>query len=83
MGAAGSALAGVNTIFRSLRYRNYRLFFGGQLISLVGTWMQMLATGWLVYRMTDSQFKLGLTNFCGQLPTFLLVPADRSPGGPL
>lgn len=82
MGAAESALTGLTTIFRSLRYRNYRLFFGGQMVSLVGTWMQMLATGWLVYSMTDSQFLLGLTNFCGQVPTFLLVPltgvlADR------
>ncbi len=82
MGAAGSALTGVNTIFRSLRYRNYRLFFGGQTISLIGTWMQMLAIGWLIYRMTENPFLLGLVPFCSQLPTFILTPftgvwADR------
>ncbi len=82
MGAAGSALAGITSIFRSLRYRNYRLFFAGQSISLIGTWMQMLAVGWLIYRMTNKPFLLGLLPFLGQLPTFALTPltgvwADR------
>ncbi len=67
---------------RSLRHRNYRLFIGGQLISLIGTWLQSVAQSWLVYRMTGSSFLLGLTGFCGQIPVFLLAPfggavADR------
>jgi MFS family permease len=64
----------INTIFRSLHYRNYRLFFTGQSISLTGTWMQRIALPWLVYRMTGSEFLLGLVSFTGQIPTFLLAP---------
>ena len=63
-----------NTIFRSLRYRNYRLFFAGQSISLIGTWMQRLAMPWLVYHMTGSAFLLGAVSFAGQIPSFLLSP---------
>jgi MFS family permease len=62
------------TIFRSLSYRNYRLFFGGQSISLIGTWMQRIAMPWLVYHMTGSAFMLGVIGFAGQIPTFLLAP---------
>ncbi len=66
----------------ALQYRNYRLFFGGQGISLVGTWMQRIAMGWLVYRLTNSAFLLGLVGFTSQIPLFLLTPfagvlADR------
>jgi MFS family permease len=61
-------------IFRTLRYRNYRLFFAGQCISLIGTWMQQLALSWLVYRLTDSVFLLGIVGFAGQFPTFLISP---------
>jgi MFS family permease len=69
-------------LLRAFRYRNYRLFFGGQGISLVGTWMQQIAMSWLVYRLTDSTFLLGFIGFAGQVPTFLLasvagVFADR------
>lgn len=64
----------INTIFRSLKYRNYRLFFGGQSISLIGTWMQRIAMPWLVYHMTGSAFLLGVVSFAGQIPTFLLAP---------
>lgn len=69
-------------IFRALRHRNYRLFFFGQGISLVGTWMQQIALSWLVYRMTDSPFMLGVVGFVGMIPTFLFTPfagvfADR------
>jgi len=64
----------INTIFRSLKYRNYRLFFGGQSISLIGTWMQRLAMPWLVYHITGSAFLLGVISFAGQIPTFLLAP---------
>lgn len=59
---------------RSLRSRNYRLFFAGQSVSLIGTWMTRIATGWLVYRLTHSAFLLGLTGFVGQLPLFVLAP---------
>jgi MFS family permease len=64
----------INTIFRSLQYRNYRLFFGGQGISLIGTWMQRIAMPWLVYHMTGSALLLGVVSFAGQIPTFLLSP---------
>jgi MFS family permease len=60
--------------FRSLRHPNYRLFFGGQSISLVGTWIQRIAMPWLVYDMTKSVMLLGLVGFLGQIPTFLLAP---------
>ena len=68
--------------FRSLKHRNYRLFFAGQGISLIGTWMQQVAMSWLVYRMTGSALLLGVVGFAGQIPTFLLSPfagvlADR------
>ncbi len=61
-------------MFRSLQHRNYRLFFTGQSISLIGTWMQRIALPWLVYHMTGSAFLLGLVGFAGQIPTFLLSP---------
>jgi MFS family permease len=59
---------------RALRHRNFRLFFGGQTISLMGTWMTRLATSWLVYRLTGSPFLLGVVGFAGQIPTFVLAP---------
>jgi MFS family permease len=61
-------------MFRALRSYNYRLFFAGQGVSLIGTWMQQLAMSWLVYRLTDSVLLLGLVNFCSQMPSFLLGP---------
>jgi MFS family permease len=66
------------------RHRNYRLFFVGQLISLVGFWMQAIAQSWLVYRLTDSPMLLGLVSFAGQAPMLLITPfagvfADRLP----
>lgn len=69
-------------IFRALSHRNYRLFFGGQGISLIGTWMQQIAMSWLVYRLTDSVLLLGVVGFTSRIPTFLLaslagVLADR------
>jgi len=60
-------------IGRAFRSRNYRLFFLGQGVSLIGTWMQQIAMGWLVYRMTNSAFLLGLIGFAGQIPVFFLV----------
>jgi len=65
---------GLQLIFRALHHRNYRLFFGGQGVSLIGTWMQQLAMSWLVYRMTNSAFLLGVVGFLGQIPAFLLSP---------
>ncbi len=59
----------------SLRHRNFQLFFGGQLISLIGTWMQSVAQAWLVYRLTGSSLLLGTVGFAGQVPIFLLAPA--------
>src|ERR1700683_3590005 len=59
---------------RSLRHRNFQLFFSGQLISLVGTWMQNVAQSWLVYRLTGSSLLLGVVGFAGQIPVFLLAP---------
>jgi MFS family permease len=59
---------------RALRYPNYRLFFGGQIVSLIGTWMTTTATSWLVYRLTGSAKMLGLVGFAGQLPSVLLTP---------
>jgi MFS family permease len=60
--------------WRALRHRNFRLFFGGQSISLIGTWMTRIATAWLVYRLTKSSLLLGTVSFVGQIPTFLLAP---------
>jgi MFS family permease len=59
---------------RALRHRNYRLFFGGQTLSLVGTWITRIATSWLVYRLTGSALLLGVVGFCGQIPTLFLAP---------
>jgi MFS family permease len=61
-----------SVVLRALRHRNYRLFYSGQGISLVGTWMTRVATGWLVYRLTHSAFLLGLVSFAGQIPILLL-----------
>src|SRR5512133_2978832 len=58
---------------RSLRHRNFRLFFTGQLISLIGTWMQTVAESWLVYRLTGSSLLLGSVGFASQIPVFLLA----------
>jgi MFS family permease len=71
-------------VFRSLKHRNFRLFMGGQIISLVGTWMQTIAEAWLIYRLTGSSVLLGLLGFVSQIPIFLLSPigglaADRWP----
>jgi MFS family permease len=70
------------TIFRSLKYRNYRIFFAGQILSLIGTWMQQIALPWLVYQLTGSVKLLGVVAFAGQIPILLLAPyagvmADR------
>jgi len=71
-----------NDTIRSLRHRNFQLFFSGQLISLIGTWMQNVAQSWLVYRLTGSSLLLGTVSFAGQIPVFPMAPlagmvADR------
>jgi len=71
-GTLSRGVQGVKFTFRTLRYRNYRLFFFGQGISLIGTWMQMIAMQWLVYDLTRSPKFLGYVGFMGQIPTFLL-----------
>jgi MFS family permease len=67
-------LSGASHAWRALRHRNFRLFFGGQTISLIGTWMTRIATSWLVYRLTGSALLLGTVSFAGQIPTFLVAP---------
>jgi MFS family permease len=69
-----SILGRYSHAWRALRHRNFRLFFTGQSISLIGTWMTRIATSWLVYRLTGSALLLGLVSFSGQIPTFLLAP---------
>lgn len=59
-------------MLRTLRYRNYRLFFGGQIVSLCGTWMTNIATSWLVYRLTGSPLMLGVVTCAGQIPVFVM-----------
>jgi len=61
-------------MLRAFRYKNFRLFFVGQSISLIGTWMQTVAMGWLVYRLTHSAFMLGVVGFASQVPIFLAAP---------
>jgi MFS family permease len=65
---------GLLSIGRALRHRNYRLFFSGQSISLIGTWLTKVATSWLIYRLTGSALLLGVLGFAGQIPTFVLAP---------
>ncbi len=74
--------SGIRHTFRALRHRNFRLFIIGQVVSLVGTWMQNVAESWLVYRLTHSELLLGTAWFCSQIAVFALGPlgglaADR------
>ncbi len=78
----GAAAGRLREAARALRHRNFQLFFGGQAISLIGTWMQAVAESWLVYRLTGSEVLLGFVGFAGQIPVFLFAPfggalADR------
>ncbi len=73
-GSVASRRFRVPTALRSLGHKNYRLFYGGQLISLTGTWMQIVAQSWLVYRLTGSAATLGFVAFAGQIPGFVLAP---------
>ena len=78
----GSKRSKLAVATRALRHRNFQLFFAGQLISLIGTWMDTVAESWLVYRLTGSSLLLGTVAFCSQIPVFLVAPvggivADR------
>lgn len=66
--------SGMAFMFRALGHRNYKLFFSGQSVSMIGTWMTRIATSWLVYRLTGSALLLGVVGFAGQIPSFLLAP---------
>ncbi|HEX7926495.1 MAG TPA: MFS transporter [bacterium] len=75
---------GLRSATRALKHVNYQLYFGGQLVSLIGTWMQSVAQSWLVYRLTGSELMLGVVGFCAQVPVFFLAAiggtvADRLP----
>ena len=77
-----SRVSWLPSTLRALHHRNFQLFFGGQLISLIGTWMQSVAESWLVYRLTGSSLLLGVAGFASQFPVFLVAPlggivADR------
>src|SRR6202142_1753820 len=70
--------------FAALRHRNFQLYFGGQLISNAGTWMQVIAQGWLVYQLTHSDLALGIVGFAGAVPALIVSPwggvvVDRVP----
>jgi len=71
---AASPGGALSHAWRALRHRNFKLFFFGQSISLIGNWMTRLATTWLVYRLTHSALLLGIVGFAGQIVTFLLAP---------
>src|SRR5438132_10412753 len=60
--------------FRSLRHRNFQLYFGGQLISVAGTWMQIVAQAWLVYEISHSDLTLGIVGFAAAIPALLVSP---------
>jgi MFS family permease len=67
-------LGSMSHAWRALRHRNFKLFFAGQSVSLIGTWMTRLATSWLVYQLTHSALMLGIVGFAGQIVTFALAP---------
>ena len=71
-----SWFASFSHIGRALRHRNFRLFYFGQSISVIGTWMTRIATVWLVYRLTHSALLLGIVSFSGQIAAFVLGPED-------
>lgn len=82
MPQSGLLRSRLSLMSRAFKYRNYRLFFSGQCVSLIGTWMQSVALSWLVYRLTGSTLLLGITGFASQAPSLLLAPltgpaADR------
>jgi len=82
--AQAAAKTGASRTFAAFAHRNYVLWFGGQLVSLAGTWMQSIAQGWLVYQISHSDFALGLVGFAGAIPILFITPfggvvVDRVP----
>src|SRR6185437_7149335 len=73
VGERGGWISGILTAFPALQNKNYRLYFGGQLISLIGTWLQIVAQGWLVLQLTNSAFLIGLITALSTLPTLFLT----------
>jgi len=73
-GSRSGIVHGIKNTFRALRSRNYRLFYIGQGVSLIGTWMQSIALSWLMFRLTGSPFMLGAVSFTSQIPIFILSP---------
>jgi MFS family permease len=67
-------MKGLKNVFRAFKYRNYRLYFIGQSISFTGSWLQQVAIGWLVYRLTNSPLMLGIISFASQAPSFFISP---------
>jgi MFS family permease len=70
----GNNTGGLRSMLRAFRHRNFRLYFSGQSISLIGTWVQQIALSWTIYQLTHSSFLLGMVSFSGQLPLFVLTP---------
>lgn len=66
--------AGAETTFVAMRHRNFQLYFGGQLISNIGTWMQIIAQAWVVYQIGHSELTLGLVAFASAIPTLVISP---------
>jgi len=73
-GKAAQPTGGIAYVFRAMRHRNYSLFFSGQFVSMIGTWMTRIAISWLIYRLTGSALLLGVVGFAGQIPSFILAP---------
>ncbi len=67
-------ISGLRSMVRAFRHRNFRLYFGGQSVSLIGTWVQQIALGWTIYELTHSSLLLGIVSFAGQLPLFVVTP---------
>src|SRR5712691_7311617 len=78
-GSRAPSAAGVRRLFRALYARNYRLYFGGQSLSVLGSWMQRIALSWWVYRGTHSALVLGVVGCAGQVPALLLAPVVGAP----
>ena len=82
--AVGEPAVEAASPFAALRHRNYQLYFGGQLVSNAGTWMQVIAQGWLVYQLSHSELTLGIVGFAAAIPSLLVTPwggvvVDRMP----
>ena len=71
---ASPARTGGNSIFAAMRHRNFQLYFGGQLVSNIGTWMQIIAQGWVVYQISRSELSLGLVAFASAIPVLVISP---------